>query len=52
MGEKGKNPGFSSVAATFEKANTYVFAGCLIRNSLVGAIVVRLLARAIPALTE
>ena len=32
-GEKPENLDFSSVAATFEKANTYVFAGSLIRNA-------------------
>ena len=30
---KCKNPGFSLLAATVEKANTYVFAGRLIRNA-------------------
>ena len=33
MGKNGKNLDFSSVAATFEKAITYVFAGSLIRNA-------------------
>ena len=32
-GEEQEDPSFSSVAATFEKANTYDFAGSLIRNA-------------------
>lgn len=32
-GKECKNPRFSSVAATLEKASTYVFAGCLIRTA-------------------
>ncbi|SRR5258705_7674282 len=32
-GKEPKNPYFSLVAATFEKAITYVFAGSVIRNS-------------------
>jgi formate hydrogenlyase transcriptional activator len=34
MGRNWKNLDFSSVAATFEKAITYVFAGSVIRNRL------------------
>jgi len=32
-GKEQENLDFSLVAATFEKANTYVFAGKLIRNA-------------------
>ena len=32
-GKELQNPYYSLVAATFEKANTYVFAGRLIRNA-------------------
>jgi hypothetical protein len=39
-----KNPWFSSVAATVEKASTYVFAGRLIPNAVAeGSILVQLL---------
>jgi hypothetical protein len=34
-GKERENLDFSSVAATFEKANTYVFAESLIRNAKV-----------------
>jgi len=33
MGKESKNPQFSSVAATVEKASTYVFAERLIRTA-------------------